>query len=85
MTKQDDSTRTPTTKEIATRPRWARVAFAARCARRVVPLFQTSPRVSRSAIVAVQHVIDLAEVAAVAAFTLGAVTGIIGNTLPEIK
>ena len=29
----------PTEEEIATLPRWARVAFAARCARRVLPLF----------------------------------------------
>lgn len=30
----------PTEDEIAKLPRWARVAFAARCARRVVPLFE---------------------------------------------
>ncbi|MBP3956318.1 protein kinase [Gemmata sp. G18] len=30
----------PTEEEIATLPRWARVALAARCARRVLPLYQ---------------------------------------------
>jgi hypothetical protein len=29
----------PTEEEIAKLPRWARVAFAARCARRALPLF----------------------------------------------
>jgi hypothetical protein len=32
----------PTEDEIAKLPRWARVAFAARCARRVLPLFKHS-------------------------------------------
>lgn len=32
----------PTEDEIAKLPRWARVAFAARCARRVLPLFLTN-------------------------------------------
>ncbi len=30
----------PTEKEIGQLPRWAQVAFAARCARRVQPLFK---------------------------------------------
>lgn len=34
--------RLPTEEEIAQLPRWARVAFAARCARRVLPLFELS-------------------------------------------
>ncbi|HVK17520.1 MAG TPA: hypothetical protein VM533_11280 [Fimbriiglobus sp.] len=33
------NTSLPTQEEIAKLPRWARVAFAARCARRVMPLF----------------------------------------------
>jgi len=34
------NTTLPTEKEIFNLPRWARVAFAARCARRVLPLYQ---------------------------------------------
>lgn len=35
-----DEANLPTKEEIAALPRWARVAFAARCARRVSPLFR---------------------------------------------
>ncbi|MCW5777789.1 MAG: hypothetical protein KIS87_15240, partial [Phycisphaeraceae bacterium] len=36
----DADRQSPTEEELATLPRWARVAFAARCARRVQPLFK---------------------------------------------
>lgn len=56
--------RIPTEEEITQLPRLARIAFAARCARRVQPLFQlfwpTAPRKYRTA---VAKAIDLAETA----------------------
>ncbi|QJW94291.1 hypothetical protein [Frigoriglobus tundricola] len=49
--KDPPNTKVPTEEEIAELPRWARVAFAARCARRVLTAFDslfldTKPRVS---------------------------------------
>ncbi len=38
--KDPPNTTLPSEEEIAELPRWARVAFAARCARRVLPLFE---------------------------------------------
>lgn len=40
MSDQENEPRIPTKEEIAELPRWAKVAFAARCARRVYPLFE---------------------------------------------
>lgn len=56
----------PSEEEIANLPRWARVAFAARCARRVFPLlrhfWQESPNQYASAVV---HAIESAEESAI--------------------
>ena len=41
MATSQDRTKPPRKNDIAILPRWARVAFAARCARRVQPLFMT--------------------------------------------
>ncbi len=55
----------PTEEEIAQLPRWARVAFAARCARRVLPLFQRYwPNAPAEHLAAVTQAIDLSEQAA---------------------
>lgn len=52
----------PTKEEIASLPRWARVAFAARCARRVQPLFVHEwPNALQKEIDNVDRVITLAE------------------------
>jgi class 3 adenylate cyclase len=42
-----DRTKPPTAEEVKRLPRWARVAFAARCARRAMPLFELSGGVTR--------------------------------------
>jgi hypothetical protein len=53
---------TPSFEEIATLPRWAQVAFAARCARRVFPLFTEEPLYAEGlGIPLVRRAIDLAE------------------------
>ncbi|HEY1190667.1 MAG TPA: hypothetical protein VGE74_23750 [Gemmata sp.] len=55
----------PTDEEIEELPRWARVAFAARCARRVLPLFRVSwPDAPDKELVAVTTVIEFTERAA---------------------
>ncbi len=52
----------PTEDEIAKLPRWARVAFAARCARRVLPLLKiTWPDAAEEHIVEVSQTVDVAE------------------------
>ncbi|MDB5309350.1 MAG: hypothetical protein JWO38_3552 [Gemmataceae bacterium] len=68
----------PTEEEIAKLPRWARVAFAARCARRVLPLFNHSvPNARDRHLSAVVRAVDLAEQGASSTdskdFTYGAV------------
>ncbi len=59
----------PTKKEIARLPHWARVAFAARCARRVLPLFEkyraTTPATDR---VVVSRAVEAAELSSTFAF-----------------
>lgn len=64
--KNPSNTALPTEAEIAELPRWARVAFAARCARRVLPLFQpTFPPVKLSEhAFNVRRAIEVAEIAA---------------------
>lgn len=55
----------PTEKEIAQLPRWAQVAFAARCARRVLPLFKAGcPDASEKHVSAVERAVDIASQAA---------------------
>ena|GEM_PF-1202428 len=52
----------PTEEEIAQLPRWARVAFAARCARRVLPLFRSSWRNAPTEhVLAVARAVEVAE------------------------
>lgn len=60
-----DNDRVPTEEEIAQLPRWARVAFAARCARRVQPLFcELLPNPLPRHVDAIEDAITVAEVAA---------------------
>lgn len=60
----------PTKKEIATLPRWARVAFAARCARRVEPLFlKLWLEAPQKHVSAVSRAVVVAEQSAAAAFS----------------
>ena len=55
----------PTEEEIARLPRWARVAFAARCARRVLPLFARHwPEAPEEHVRAVVSAVEFAEDAA---------------------
>ncbi len=55
----------PTVEEIRKLPRWARVAFAARCARRVLPLFRHFwPTAPSAHIRAVSNAVSIAEHAA---------------------
>ena len=57
-----DETRVPTEKDIAELPRWAQVAFAIRCAKRVQPLFRaTYPDVLAKYGAAVDQAIQMAE------------------------
>jgi hypothetical protein len=52
----------PTREEIARLPRWAQVAFMARCARRVLPLFKFSwPAAPAEYVAAIARAIELAE------------------------
>ncbi|MCA9304396.1 MAG: hypothetical protein KC996_09765, partial [Phycisphaerales bacterium] len=54
--------RIPTKAEIAELPRWAQVAFAARCARRVQPFYKHSfPDATRINIDSIENAISLAE------------------------
>ncbi len=66
-----DEVTLPTEEEIAQLPRWARVAFAARCARRALPLFKKywpdAPKRHPDAII---QAIEFAEQAAGAAHTV---------------
>jgi hypothetical protein len=60
-----DEPRLPTEEELRTLPRWAVVAYAARCARRVQPLFTHYwPDAPREHVEAVDRAITLAEAAA---------------------
>lgn len=57
----------PTEEEIASLPRWARVAFAARCARRVLPLYaelHPYPEERDSGLKAVRLAVEVAETSA---------------------
>ena len=55
----------PTEKEIRQLPRWARVAFAARCARRALPLFVKHwPNAPRHHVEAITNAVEVAESAA---------------------
>ena len=52
----------PSREEIEKLPRWAQVAFAARCARRVLPLYSYfCPEALREHILAVNRAVELAE------------------------
>ncbi len=58
----------PTEEEIAQLPRWARVAFAARCARRVLPLFQHQwPDAPKEHVLGVKRAVDTTEQSATGA------------------
>jgi len=57
----------PTREELAKLPCWASVAFAARCARRIQPLFARWRGATTEQIDAVEHAITVAENAAAAA------------------
>jgi hypothetical protein len=62
---EQDFKGTPTEEEIRQLPRWAQVAFAARCAWRVHPLFKASwPDAPQDQVDAVVRVIEMAENAA---------------------
>jgi hypothetical protein len=57
-----DDTTLPTEDEIRQLPRWARVAFAARCARRALPLFQKHwPDAPEEHVTAVRRAVEVAE------------------------
>ncbi len=51
----------PTKEDMAQLPIWAIVAFAARCARRVQPIFTTWPKALRMSIDAINNAISIAE------------------------
>lgn len=58
----------PTREEIAKLPRWVRVAFAARCARRALPLFKKHwPNAPEKHLTAVEQAVRVAETASAAA------------------
>jgi hypothetical protein len=60
-----DDVKLPTEKEVRQLPRWARVAFAARCARRVEPLLKLHwPEAPQQDVQAVGMAIRAAEIAA---------------------
>jgi len=54
----------PDRKQIAKLPRWFRVAFAARCARRVMPIYATSKIARARDVQALERGIQSAEAAA---------------------
>lgn len=57
-----ERTNIPNKEEIAQLPRWARIAFAARCVRRVQPLYEGLwPDAPQKHISAIEHAIALAE------------------------
>lgn len=59
---EDSRIEIPTTKELKTLPCWARVAFAARCARRVQPLFRAAwPQAAKEHIETVDTAVTAAE------------------------
>lgn len=51
----------PTWAEVSRLPRWARIAFAARCARRVLPAFGYFSKASESQVRAMQDAVESAE------------------------
>jgi hypothetical protein len=56
----------PSEEEIGHLPRWARVAFAARCARTVLPLFEFQlPQSSPENFEALSHAVELAETSSI--------------------
>lgn len=58
----DEDAGLPTLDEIARLPRWAIVAFAARCARRALPLFQSGwPGASEMYVQAIERAVGMAE------------------------
>ncbi len=58
----------PTVEEVAALPRWAQVAFAARCARRVLPLFRAfCPPVLAERFAAVERAMSVAAASAAVA------------------
>lgn len=62
----------PDEKDIAKLPRWAQVAFAARCARRVLPLFKYDwPDAPEKHVQAVENAVHLAEDSAAHAYSAG--------------
>lgn len=66
------NTSLPTEEEIAQLPRWARVAFAARCARRVLPLYAHYwPSAPTEHVVAVHYSVRIAELGGEAAARFG--------------
>lgn len=61
-TPKPDRTKPPTAADLELLPRWARVAFAARCARRVYPIIESvSPRSPEPMIRGIQEAIVAAE------------------------
>ena len=63
----------PTSEEIAGLPRWARLAFAARCARRALPLFTKHwPYAPEKHVIAVGRAVIVAEAAARATYDAAA-------------
>lgn len=59
-----ESDQMPREQEVAKLPRWARVAFAARCARRVLPLFTSGFDGYQDALNTVHRAVCLAEISA---------------------
>jgi hypothetical protein len=68
------SAQSPSREEIDALPRWARVAYAARCARRVLPIFQRYAETHRRLgdLKAVRNAIEVAEGATADAFSVAA-------------
>lgn len=65
-----DKNRVPNQKEIKQLPRWAQVAFAARCARRVQPIFALAwPEVSKKDIETIEAAVSASETAASQAYS----------------
>jgi hypothetical protein len=68
-----DEVTLPTQEEIAALPRWAKVAFAARCTRRVLPVFKHNwPAAPKKHLDAVKKAVEVAERAASAAYASAA-------------
>lgn len=64
-----DEVKLPTKEEIAKLPRWARVAFAARCARRVLPLYKHHwPDAPEEYVADIVNAVEIAEQSAAAGY-----------------